>query len=82
MLGLLICFVTTVILYYQAGMIPLDDWFDTVVSKGDEVFHWGNTTFDSIIEQVVCMSSLLCRFLITYLPLMRLVTTGQSLRTS
>lgn len=39
-------------MYYQAGMIPIDDWFDFVVQKGDETFHWGNMTFESIVEEV------------------------------
>lgn len=52
-LGLLLCILATIVLYYQAGMVPLDEWFDVVAEKGDEVFHWGNITFDSIIENVL-----------------------------
>ena len=51
--GLLLCILATMVLYYQAGMVPLDDWFNVVAEKGDEVFHWGNITFDSIIENVL-----------------------------
>ena len=50
--GLLLCTLATIVLYYQAGLIPLDDWFNVVAEKGDEVFHWGNITFDSIVEKV------------------------------
>ena len=50
--GLLLCTVVTIFLYYQADMIPLDEWFNIVVQKGDETFHWGNITFDSIIEEM------------------------------
>ena len=39
-------------------MIPLDEWFNIVVQKGDETFHWGNITFDSIIEEVGVSSHL------------------------
>lgn len=52
-MGLLLCILATMVLYYQAGMVPLDDWFNVVAEKGDEVFHWGNITFDSIIENVL-----------------------------
>lgn len=51
-LGLLLCVIVTIFLYYQADIIPLDDWFNFVVEKGDETFHWGNITFNSFIEEV------------------------------
>lgn len=50
--GLLLCAIVTMFMYYQAGMIPIDDWFNFVVEKGDETFHWGNMTFESIVEEV------------------------------
>lgn len=42
----------TLLCFQQAAILPVNKWFDTVVSSGDQVFHWGNITFDSIIEQV------------------------------
>ena len=83
-LGLLLCTLATIVLYYQAGLIPLDDWFNVVASKGDEVFHWGNITFDSIIENVRrCFESGVMRRFPTILLLRsRLAITGRSLPTS
>ena len=51
-LGLILCAFVTIVLYYQAGMIPIDEWFNFIAQKGDETFNWGNITFDSVIEEV------------------------------
>lgn len=64
-IGILLCTLVTFFFYYQADIIPLDEWFNIVAQKGDETFHWGNITFNSIVEEVVLFSCLftLCRCL-------------------
>ena len=54
--GIILCVIVTLFLYYEAGLIPLDEWFNFVVEKGDETFNWGNITFDSVIEEVCIFS--------------------------
>ena len=50
--GLLLCILATIYLYYAAGILQLDGIVNTVIQEGDKVFHWGNTTFNSIVEKV------------------------------
>ena len=52
MCGLLLCILTTIYLYYAAGILQLDGIVNTVIQEGDKVFHWGNTTFNTIVEKV------------------------------
>ena len=81
-MGLLLCILATMVLYYQAGMVPLDDWFNVVAEKGDEVFHWGNITFDSIIENVLQRRETKRRSLIISSPPSRPAIIGRLLRMS
>ena len=50
---------------FSANQYALDEWFNIVAQKGDETFHWGNITFNSIVEEVFLFSCLftLCRCL-------------------
>ena len=51
-IGFLLCILFTLYLYYAANILHVSAAFDAVVREGDKVFHWGNTTFDSVVEKV------------------------------
>ena len=52
-LGLLLCVLVTLLCFQQAQLLPVSQWFHFLVSTGDEFFHWGNFTFENIVEQVL-----------------------------
>lgn len=51
-LGLLLCVLVTLLCFQQAQLLPVNQWFNFLVSTGDEYFHWGNLTFENIVENV------------------------------
>ena len=50
--GFILCVFLTLYLYYAADILHIDAVADAIINEGDKVFHWGNVTFDSIVEQV------------------------------
>ena len=56
-IGFLLCTLFTLYLYYAANILHVGPVFDAVVREGDKFFHWGNATFDSVVEKVSLFES-------------------------
>ena len=51
--GFVLCVLLTLYLYYAADILHIEAAAEAIINQGDKVFHWGNVTFDSIVEKVI-----------------------------
>ena len=71
--GLILCTLATIYLYYAAGILKLEGIVNTVIQEGDKVFHWGNTTFNTIVEKVIIIMMMI-KSIIVIIIIIRFLT--------